>query len=58
MNKIKLQEEFWDEAGCYFGYDIINSKSHPFKEAFELYCKIKKEEEENDIVDKKFGGHL
>ena len=42
----ELQEQFWDEAGEYFGYDIIGSDTHPLKEAFELYCKMKKEEDE------------
>lgn len=41
MNKEELQEQFWNEAGEHFGYDIIGSDTHPLKEAFELYCKMK-----------------
>ena len=30
------------EFGEKWGYDIIGSETHPFKEVFELHCKIRK----------------
>jgi hypothetical protein len=34
----ELQNDFWDDVvDGWFGFDIINSSSHPFKQAFELY---------------------
>tara|TARA_R110002167_G_scaffold92960_1_gene249505 strand:+ start:52 stop:759 length:708 start_codon:yes stop_codon:yes gene_type:complete len=43
----KLQSDFWENMADVFGTDIIDSDSHPLKEAFKLYCKIKAESEEN-----------
>ena len=48
MNKEQLQEQFWNEAGEEFGYDIIESESHPLKGAFQIFCK-KREETFNQI---------
>ena len=44
----QMQLEFWDNMGDVFGYDIIGSESHPLKKAFELYCKMMKDQETND----------
>lgn len=41
-----MQELFTTELFEYFGYDIVGSDSHPLKSAFELYVKMKREEEE------------
>ena len=43
-----MQMDFWDNMGEVFGYDIIGSESHPLKKAFELYCDMKKEQEEDE----------
>ena len=34
------------EFGEKWGYGIIGSETHPLKKAFELYCEMKKEQEE------------
>jgi hypothetical protein len=49
MDKEQLQEQFWNEVGEEFGYDIIKSKSHPLRDAFQLYCDKKKEERFSQI---------
>ena len=43
----QLQEDFWENMGDVFGYDIIGSQSHPLKKAFELYCEMIKEQKED-----------
>ena len=46
MTPEELQIDFWDNMGEMWGYDIIGSESHPLKKAFELYCEMKKEDED------------
>jgi protein-arginine kinase activator protein McsA len=43
-----MQMDFWDNMGEVFGYDIIGSENHPLKKAFELYCDMMKEQEEDE----------
>ena len=47
MTLKELQEDFWENMGDVFGYDIIGSESHPLKKAFELYCEMREEQEED-----------
>ena len=47
----KLQIDFWDNMSEMWGYDIIGSESHPLKKAFELYCEMKKEKDEDEDKD-------
>jgi hypothetical protein len=47
----KLQEKFWEQAADVFGYDIIGSKTHPMKKAFETFCEMIKEQETDDETD-------
>ena len=42
MTPEELQMDFWENMGEMWGYDIIGSKSHPLKKAFEKYCKMEK----------------
>ena len=46
VEMLQMQELFTTELFEYFGYDIVGSDSHPLKSAFELYVKMKREEEE------------
>jgi hypothetical protein len=48
MTPEELQKYFWDNMSKMWGYDIIGSESHPLKKAFELYCEMKKEKEDED----------
>ena len=45
---LKLQKDFWEHMGEMFGYDIIGSKTHPLKNAFALYCEMKKEQKSEE----------
>ena len=50
--ELEMQQDFWDNMGEMWGYDIVGSETHPLKQAFELYCEMTKkdldEEEESD----------
>jgi hypothetical protein len=48
VEMLQMQELFTTELFEYFGYDIVGSDSHPLKSAFELYVKMKREEEEEE----------
>jgi len=44
-----LQEKFFDDLlEGYFGFDIINSSTHPLKDAFKLYCEMEYERIEKE----------
>ena len=43
---LELEEMFVEECWERWGYNIINSESHPFKSAFALYVRMKDEEAE------------
>jgi len=43
MTPKELQMDFWDNMCEMWGYNIIESRSHPLKKAFKLYCEMKKE---------------
>ena len=53
MTPEQMQEDFWHtfgmqedfmphDMGEMWGYDIIGSETHPLKEVFEVHCKIRK----------------
>jgi len=48
MTPKELQMDFWDNMCEMWGYNIIESRSHPLKKAFKLYCEMKKEIEDED----------